>query len=159
MRRTYKRSRSRSCEGIVKDETEQCSWWRRTSDLCTEARVSSMAMAGEGTEAGAPWGCCSDSMPRSRFSLFLSLPLDCLLRAKDGKMKACGRMLMWMRKCWKANDLVSGKYQQQSRFLRKLADVAFFCRICLYWVNGKVRVYYQNKGIQRQEPRAQAWFQ
>lgn len=35
-----------------------------------------MAMAGEGTEAVAPWGCCSDSMPRSRFSLFPSLPLS-----------------------------------------------------------------------------------
>jgi len=43
-------------------------------------------------------------------------------------------------KMFEANDLVSEKYQQQSRFLRKLADVAFFYRICFYWVNGKVRV-------------------
>jgi len=67
---TYKRSRSRSCEGMVNEETEQCNWWRRSRDLCTEARVSSMAIAGEGEDVGAACACCSDSMVLSLVSLF-----------------------------------------------------------------------------------------
>jgi hypothetical protein len=56
------------------------------------------------------------SLPLSPFSL----PLACLLRVKDGKMKACGRMLMWMRKRSKRTILSLAKVPATVEVLEKV---------------------------------------